>query len=139
MAHSVREIMNAIRWKWAALFFFMPSYFVRHFTAFNDITHLSIRTNYLKHKGSQLLTPFSSIVFHVRSYSVIHFVPTPIAPIFTVSKAKGTKWIASCEKAWKTMLGNEASSYVHSCLSTLLLLERCKRITFFFKSINLKN
>ena len=63
MAHSVREIMNAMRWKWAALFFFMPSYFVRHFNAFNDITHLSMRTNDLKHKGSQLLTPFSSTVF----------------------------------------------------------------------------
>ena len=79
MAHSVREIMNAIRWKWAALFFFMPSYFVRHFTVFNDMTHLSRDTNDLKHKGSQILTPFSSTVFHLLSHSVIHFVPTSIA------------------------------------------------------------
>ena len=39
---------------------------------------------------------------------------------------RGTKWITSCERAWKTVPKNDVGVCVHFCLRPLVPLERCE-------------
>ena len=105
--------------------------------------HLSKRLSDLKQKCTQLLTPFSGMVFHALSHGVIHFARSvsfenqlnrgfwlavrefpPVRKWF-LGLTLRAKQITPCERAWNTVPENSVRNCVHFCLQPLLSLERC--------------
>ena len=98
--------------------------------------HLSKRISDLKQKCTQLLTPFSGMVFHALSHDGIHFAWSvsfelnrsswlavrefpPVRKWF-LGLTPQAKQITPCERAWNTVPENTVRDCVHFCLQPLL-------------------